>query len=207
MEQQKYLNDLSEIKDLMTKSSRFISLSGLSGVLAGIYALIGAYLAYNIIYVTQDVGDDYKTIVLYELEMFQLFGIAFAIVALSILTGVFLSWKKAKRNKEKLWDHSSKRLVINFAIPLATGGFFIIALIEKESYIFIAPLTLVFYGLACVNASKYTLGAIRYLGITLIIIGLASVWNLGYGLFYWALGFGVCHIIYGTWMYFKYDKN
>lgn len=207
MEQQKYLNDLSEIKDLMTKSSRFISLSGLSGVLAGIYALIGAYLAYNIIYVTQDVGDDYKTIVLYELEMFQLFGIAFAVVALSILTGVFLSWKKAKRNKEKLWDNTSRRLVINFAIPLATGGFFIIALIEKESYIFVAPLTLVFYGLACVNASKYTLGAIRYLGITLIIIGLASVWNLGYGLFYWALGFGVCHIIYGTWMYFKYDKN
>ncbi|NQX85198.1 MAG: hypothetical protein HRT67_04735 [Flavobacteriaceae bacterium] len=207
MEQQKYLNDLSEIKDLMTKSSRFISLSGLSGVLAGIYALIGAYLAYNIIYVKQNIGDDYKTIVLYELEMFQLFGIAFAVVALSILTGVFLSWKKAKRNKEKLWDHSSKRLVINFAIPLATGGFFILSLIEKESYIFVAPLTLVFYGLACVNASKYTLGAIRYLGITLIIIGLACVWNLGYGLFFWVLGFGVCHIIYGTWMYFKYDKN
>lgn len=207
MKKQKYLNDLSEIKDLMTKSSRFISLSGLSGVLAGIYALIGAYLAYNIIYVTQDIGNDYKTIVLYELEMLQLFGIAFVVVALSILTGIFLSWKKAKRNKQSLWDSTSRRLVINFAIPLATGGFFIIALIEKESYIFIAPLTLVFYGLACVNASKYTLGTIRYLGITLIIIGLASVWNLGYGLFYWALGFGVCHIIYGTWMYFKYDKN
>ena len=207
MEQQKYLNDLSEIKDLMTKSSRFISLSGLSGVLAGIYALIGAYLAYNIIYVTQDVGDDYNTIVLYELEMFQLFGIAFAVVALSILTGIFLSWKKAKHNNETFWDHSSKRLVINFAIPLATGGFFILALIEKESYIFVAPLTLVFYGLACVNASKYTLGTIRYLGITLILIGLASVWNLGYGLFFWALGFGVCHIVYGAWMYFKYDKN
>lgn len=207
MEEQKYLNDLSEIKDLMTKSSRFISLSGLSGVLAGIYALVGAYLAYNIIYVTQDIGDDYKTIVLYELEMFQLFGIAFTVVALSILTGIFLSWKKARRNNEKFWDHTSRRLLINFAIPLVTGGFFIISLIEKESYVFVAPLTLVFYGLACVNASKYTLGAIRYLGITLILIGLASVWYLGYGLFFWALGFGICHIIYGAWMYFKYDKN
>ncbi|WP_412984211.1 hypothetical protein [Pontimicrobium sp. IMCC45349] len=206
MENKKYIDDLAEIKNLMNKSSRFLSLSGLSGVLAGIYALIGAYLAYNIIYVTQNIGDDYTTIVLYELEMIQLFAIAFGVVILSILTGIILSWKKAKKNNEKMWDASSKRLLINFAIPLATGGFFILALIEKESFVFIAPLTLVFYGLACVNASKYTLGGIRYLGITLILIGLLSVWNLGFGLFFWALGFGVCHIIYGAWMHFKYDR-
>lgn len=206
MENKKYIDDLAEIKNLMNKSSRFLSLSGLSGVLAGIYALIGAYLAYNIIYVTQNIGDDYTTIVLYELEMIQLFAIAFGVVILSIFTGIILSWKKAKKNNEKMWDASSKRLLINFAIPLATGGFFILALIEKESFVFIAPLTLVFYGLACVNASKYTLGGIRYLGITLILIGLLSVWNLGFGLFFWALGFGVCHIIYGAWMHFKYDR-
>lgn len=206
MENKKYIDDLAEIKNLMNKSSRFLSLSGLSGVLAGIYALIGAYLAYNIIYVTQNIGDDYTTIVLYELEMIQLFAIAFGVVILSILTGIVLSWKKAKKNNEKMWDASSKRLLINFAIPLATGGFFILALIEKKSFVFIAPLTLVFYGLACVNASKYTLGGIRYLGITLILIGLLSVWNLGFGLFFWALGFGVCHIIYGAWMHFKYDR-
>lgn len=138
--------------------------------------------------------------------MIQLFAIAFGVVILSIFTGIILSWKKAKKNNEKMWDASSKRLLINFAIPLATGGFFILALIEKESFVFIAPLTLVFYGLACVNASKYTLGGIRYLGITLILIGLLSVWNLGFGLFFWALGFGVCHIIYGAWMHFKYDR-
>ena len=138
--------------------------------------------------------------------MIQLFAIAFGVIALSILTGIVLSWKKAKKNSEKLWDTSSRRLLVNFSIPLLTGGFFIIALIEKESFVFIAPLTLVFYGLACINASKYTLGDIRYLGITVLLLGLASVWNLGYGLYFWALGFGVCHIIYGAWLHFKYDK-
>ena len=207
MDSKDYLKDISEIKDLMNKSSRFISLSGLSGVLAGFYALIGAYMAYDIIYVTQTPSDDYKTLVLYELEMIQLFAIAFIVVILSIVTGILLSWKKAKKHNEKIWDTTSKRLVANFLIPLLTGGFVILFMIEKEVYLYVAPLTLIFYGLALVNASKYTLGDVRYLGLTLIVLGISSAWFLGYGLFFWAIGFGVCHIIYGASMYFKYDRK
>ena len=208
MSEQDYLKDISEIKDLMNRSSRFISLSGLSGVLAGVYALIGAYLGYNIIYATEEPSTDaYKRIILYETELLQILAIAVAVGLLSLITAIVLSQRKAKKHNEKLWDTTSKRLVINFLIPMLTGGFFILFLIEKEIYAFVAPLTLVFYGLACVNASKYTIGYIRYLGITVIIIGLLSVYFLGYGLFFWALGFGVCHIIYGALMYFKYDKH
>ena len=207
MELKDYLKDIAEIKDLMNKSSRFLSLSGMSGILAGIYALIGAYMAYNIIYVTQTPADDYHTIILYELEMIQLFAIAFIVVTLSILTGIILSWKKAKKHNERFWDATSKRLVVNFLIPLVTGGVFILFMIEKEIYAFVAPLTLIFYGLACINASKYTIGYIWYLGLTMILLGLCSVWFLGYGLFFWALGFGVCHIIYGALMHFKYDRS
>ena len=208
MDSKDYLKDISEIKDLMNKSSRFISLSGLSGILAGIYALIGAWLGYDIIYATESPSKEaYKSIVLYEIEMIQILAIALTVVILSIATGIFLSWRKARKKDENLWDAASKRLLINFLIPLATGGFFILFLIEKEIYAFVAPLTLVFYGLALVNASKYTLGDIRYFGITIIVIGLLSVYFLGYGLFFWALGFGVCHIIYGAWMYYKYDRK
>lgn len=207
MESKDYLKDISEIKDLMNKSSRFISLSGLSGILAGIYALIGAYLAYNIIYVTQTPSDDYRTLVLYELEMIQLFAIAIIVVLISIITAIILSWRKAKRQNQSMWNATSKRLLANFLIPLITGGFVILFMIEKDVYMYVAPLTLIFYGLALVNASKYTFGDVRYLGLTLIILGLTSAWFLGYGLFFWALGFGVCHIIYGSLMYYKYDRN
>jgi hypothetical protein len=208
MSNEEYLKDLSEIKNLMTKSSRFISLSGLSGILAGIYALIGAFLGYRIIYANNSISAyGYRTLVLNEDRMLQIFLIAFIVVIASILTGVILSYTKAKKRNEGLWDSTSKRLIINFAIPLVTGGFFILFLIEKEVYAYVAPLTLVFYGLACVNASKYTLGDIRYLGITMIILGLLSVYFLGYGLFFWALGFGVCHIFYGALMYIKHDRD
>ena len=207
MENEKYLNDISEIKNMMNQSSRFISLSGLSGVLAGIYSLIGAWLAYKTIYFDTTSMGNYRNLIISQDSINKLFIIASSVLILSIITGIALSVRKAKKTEDKIWNVSSKRLVINFAIPLATGGFFILFLIEKEMLSLVAPLTLLFYGLACVNASKYTLGAVRYLGITMIILGLLSTWFLGYGLLFWALGFGVCHIIYGSMMYFKYDRN
>ena len=207
MENEKYLNDISEIKNMMNQSSRFISLSGLSGVLAGIYSLVGAWFAYKTIYFDTSTLGNYKNLVISESAVIKLFIIAAAVLVFSIITAVILSAKKASKSEEKIWNTTSKRLVINFAIPLATGGLFILSLIEKEILSLVAPLTLIFYGLACVNASKYTLGDVRYFGLTMIFLGLLSTWFLGYGLLFWALGFGVCHILYGSVMYFKYDRN
>ena len=207
METNKYLNDISEIKNMMNRSSRFISLSGLSGVLAGIYSLIGAYLAYRTIYFDGSQMGSYKTLVISEYAIYKLLFIAASVVLLSAITGIVLTARKAKVENQKIWDQSSQRLIINFLIPLVTGGIFILFLIEKEQFSLIAPLTLIFYGLACINASKYTIGDVRYLGITLLLLAFLSLWFIGYGLLFWALGFGVCHIFYGSLMYFKYEKS
>lgn len=207
MENEKYLNDISEIKNLMDKSSRFISLSGLSGILAGLYCLIGAGLAYKIIYFDTTTLGNYSDLIITQTALIQLILIAVSVIVLSLATAIVLSIRKAKKGNDSIWNSSTKRLVINFMIPLMTGGFFILFLIEKEILGLVAPLTLIFYGLACVNASKYTLGDIRYLGITMVLLGLLSTWFLGYGLLFWALGFGVCHILYGSIMYYKYDRK
>ncbi len=211
MENEKYLKDIQDIKKMMNKSSRFLSLSGLSGILAGFYALTGAFLANNIIKQTFDSryiilkGNEYsdKT----SESIIQLLLIAFVVLILSILTGIVLSSIKAKKLDEKLWDNTSKRLVIQFSIPIISGGFFALALLYHGNYGFIAPVTLLFYGLACVNASKYTLGDVKYLGLTMILIGIISSFLIGYGIFFWALGFGLCHIGYGYMMYVKYDRK
>ena len=207
MENEKYLNDLSEIKNLMNRSSRFLSLSGLSGILAGTYSLIGAWMAYKTIYFDTSTMGSYKNLIISQEAVYRLLYIAFSIIFLSLITGIVLTARKAKKSEERFWDTTSRRLVINFSIPLVTGGLFILFLIEKEMLSIIAPLTLIFYGLACVNASKYTLGDVRYLGITMIILGLLSTWFIGYGLLFWALGFGICHILYGSIMYFKYERD
>lgn len=207
MESNKYLDDISQIKNMMSKSSRFISLSGLSGILAGIYSLIGAYAAHTILtdanYIAKPLN---RPILSYDVTE-QLFIIAALVIVLSISTAIFFSKRKSKKSGEKIWDTTSKRLVVNFLIPLVTGGLFSLILIQKQFIGLVAASTLIFYGLACVNASKYTLGDVRYLGMANIIIGLVATQFIGYGLYFWALGFGVFHIFYGALMYYKYDRK
>ncbi len=211
MESNKYLEDISEIKNMMSRSSRFISLSGLSGILAGVYALIGAAVAYGKLKVVS--ADNYnnfsgRSSALFGSQLInELIVIALIVVFLAILTGIILSYRKASKSGEKVWNSASRRLVLNFLIPLAAGGIFCLVLLQYGFTGLVAPATLVFYGLACVNASKYTLGDVRYMGLAFIAIGLISTQFIGYGLYFWALGFGVFHIIYGSMMYFKYDRK
>ena len=202
----KYLQDISDIKNMMNKSSQFISLSGLGGIMAGVYALIGAYIGHELIENNKSYDNNY--IITLESPIFKsLLLIAFTVLILSIGTAFILTISKAKKEGETVWNSASKRLLINFLIPLVTGGIFGLLLLRNGNYGLIAPVTLIFYGLACVNASKYTLRDVRYLGITIIILGLLATEFSGYALEFWALGFGVCHIIYGSMMYFKYDRN
>ena len=200
--EEKYLQDISEIKKMMNKSSQFISLSGLAGILAGFYALIGAF-------VTNQLLMNHKSYyITLESRTFQLIALtAFLVLVLSVVTATILTFGKAKKEGEKVWNATSKRMIINFLIPLATGGIFALILLRNEIYGLIAPVTLIFYGLSCVNASKYTFRDVRYLGITVIILGLLATEFSGYALEFWALGFGVCHILYGSIMYYKYDRK
>ncbi len=205
-EKQDYSQDLASIRNLMERSVKVISLSGLSGVLAGIYAIVGAIGAYYIvhypispfnyrIYSIQDPTNLYKLLALAAIVLFA-----------SLTTGVILSQRKAKRMNQKFWNSTSKKLVVNLAIPLVTGGLFILIMLYNGHYGLAAPACLIFYGLALLNASGNTFDEIRYLGYTEIIIGLISALLPGYGLLFWTIGFGVMHIVYGSAMYFKYDR-
>lgn len=202
MSQEKYLNDIKDIRRMMDRSSQFLSLSGLSGILAGVYALVGAFIVHRLI------ANHHSRYVYIESRTFKLILLTAAIVLIaSLLTAILFSIRKAKKNEEQIWNATSKRMAINFMIPLIAGGIFSFLLIRHEYYGLIGPVTLIFYGLACVNASKYTISDIRYLGITEIILGLIAVEFPGNSLYFWAIGFGFFHILYGAIMYVKYDRQ
>lgn len=205
MANKNYLEDINEIKNLMNRSSRFLSLSGLSGVLVGIYALLGSFYAYTLlqdktVYIRMTSAENAALVL-------KLLVVAFVVASLAILTAIFLTRKKALENQEKIWDQTTKRMLVHFLIPLITGGVFALILLNHEHFGIIAPITLIFYGLALLNTSKYTLDTVKYLGISEIVVGLFAAHFVGYGLFFWALGFGVLHIIYGTIMHFKEKKS
>lgn len=202
MESKDYLKDISEIKNMMNKSSRFISLSGLSGILAGIYALIGAAIVYWLV-----TNYSYGVLKLDGWVFETCILILCMVAVLSIGTGILLTTKKANKHGTKIWDNTSRRLVFNFLIPLIVGGLYILIILGQGKYGQSGGLMLIFYGLALVNASKYSIGDIQYLGYIQIVLGLIGAWEPGYGFWLWVIGFGVMHIVYGTWMHFKYDKN
>ena len=205
MDKQKYIEDLRDIKQMMNRSSRFISLSWLSGISAGILAILGAYLAYQTIYANQNYLE-YRQAILSSGNLSTLLIIASTTLLLSIASGIFFTTRKARKNKQKLWDLQTKSLLINLFIPLVTGGILCLILLFKGFIGIIAPLTLIFYGLALVNASKYTLDEVRSLGIVEIVLGLLGIYFIGYGLIIWTIGFGIVHIIYGIIMHLKYGS-
>ena len=204
-----HLQQISEIKNIMERSSRFISLSGLSGVFAGFFALAGAAAFY--LYIKQ-LNYGYTELAgRFPLEIdLSFFSFCFADAAvtltLALAFGIFFTTRKAKADGQKIWDRTVLRLLINLLIPLATGGIFCLILLFHFGWFgIIAPCTLIFYGLALLNASKYTLDEIRWLGISEIILGLIGCLYIGYGVTLWALGFGILHIIYGLIMYIRYE--
>jgi hypothetical protein len=201
-----YEQDLSSIRSMMERSVKFISLSGLSGVLAGIYALGGAAAAYFTIHYPIS-PFRYRIYSVNEHDaIWKLIAIAAAVLIASIATGLWLSNRKAKKHNLALWNTASKRLVTDISIPLITGGLFILIVLTSGHYGIAAPASLIFYGLALIQGSHHTYDEIRYLGFSEIAIGLIAALLPGYGLVFWAFGFGVLHIIYGSLMHYRHDK-
>lgn len=204
MESKNYHEDLSHIRSMMERSSRFISLSGLSGVVAGLAAIIGAVYVY---FVFQREGIDYFD---GERNIFgpslvkELVVTGVVILGVALLSGYIFTANKSRKKGLKIWDATTKRLLVTFAVPLITGGFFCLALLYHHLFVFIAPATLLFYGLALVSAERYTLTDIKYLGYCQIVLGLISLFFLGWGLVFWTIGFGALHIVYGLIMHKKY---
>ena len=203
---QEYERDLASIRSIMERSAKFISLSGLSGILAGLYALCGAVAAYFVIHYPLSPLSYRIYSINQPAALLKLLLIAAAVLVASLTTGLILSNKKAKKHGLKFWTESSRRLLINVAIPLITGGLFILIMLYNGHFGLAAPASLIFYGLALIQGSSNTFDEIRYLGFCEIILGLISAFFSGYGLIFWALGFGVLHVVYGAIMYNKYDK-
>lgn len=202
-EEQDYMRDITEIRSMMERSSKFLTLSGWAGIMAGIYALLGAFLAYRYLNFNPDE-------IRYNAEagsnITEVIGLALIIFLLAISTAIYFSNKRAKRKGERIWNATAKRLLMNMAVPLAAGGLLILIFISKGLIGLVAPCTLMFYGLALYNASNVTYTVVKVLGLVEIILGLAGFYFVGYGLFIWALGFGLVHIVYGIYIHYKYER-
>lgn len=210
---QQPLDSIKQIKQMMERSSRFISLSGWSGVAAGICALAGTWFANSVLPSGNYLADisakeaNNNYVDWHTLLDSQLFWIAVATFVSAFFTAFLFTYLRSKKQGLAVWGPASRRLLINVFVPMIVGGLFLLRLIQLGQFGLIAPGCLIFYGLALVNASKYTLGEIRYLGFLIIVTGLINAWYMPYGLYFWAAGFGVMHILYGVSMWYKHERD
>lgn len=193
LQQSEQLEALQGIRNLMERTSRYLPLSGKAGVIIGSLSIVcslvvDAYISVNLENLTQ---------------LLFLFGSLFLV---SLLIEIVMAEQNARRKKVPAWDAIAKRFLINLFIPLFAGGVYAFALLQQQQFNMVLPATLVFYGLALVNASRYTIEEIRYLGMVELLLGLLSSCFTDYGLLAWGLGFGVLHVVYGIIIYFKHEK-
>jgi len=202
----KNVQALREIQSMMAKSSRFISLSGLSGIAAGICAIIGAFVANRFVTNYYNILKTQGTADLLGLRN-QLITTAMAIFVLALITAFLFTFRKSQKDNIPIWGTTSLRLLWNTFLPIGIGAVLIAKLIMQNNYHLVAPACLLFYGLGLINGSKYTLNEIKYLGYAQLLLGLLNLWLPNYGLHFWTLGFGVLHIVYGFVMWNKYERG
>ena len=183
MDRNKAIESVNEIKELMERSSKFVSLSGMTAVLAGVYALAGAYVAGQLLR-----SEDNRE-------------------GLIMVASCILSWYKAKKMQQKLFSKLTYRIAWNFSLPLLTGGLFCIALLLHEHYGLVSSVMLLFYGLSLVNVSKFTYSNVAWLGYAFLCLGIADCFFEGHGLMFWTIGFGGFHILYGMLFYLQYERR
>lgn len=202
--------DIQAIREIMERSSKFLSLSGISGVFAGVIGLIGALAAYILIpdlnVLSVDRSADEVNGLANPTLVLNLGILLLLVLLLAVAGAVYFSAKKARKANQPFWNGSTKRMVNYFLIPFITGGLFTLILVYRNELELVVPAMLIFYGLALVNAGKFTLSEIHYLGLTEIALGILAAVFVNVGLVLWAIGFGVMHIVYGIMMYFKYER-
>lgn len=206
MKNNEALETVKEIRAMMEKSSRFTSFSGTSAILIGLYALSGAFIARNIISSIKPIPDGYSAPAWASIAP-QLFVLALIILFLALATMLFFSIRKAKKTQQSFFNKPAYRTLLNFFLPLITGGIFCIALLFNGNVGIIASAMLLFYGLSLINASKYTYDNIFWLGLAELLTGLICAFFPGKGLLFWAIGFGVLHIFYGIYFHFFIERK
>lgn len=197
MNKDKALESVNEIKELMEKSSKFLSFSGIIAIMAGIYSLAGAYLAVRI--------TSQQPTSIRELE--HLIIVASLVLVTSATTACILSYYKSKKMKQPFFSKLTYRAFWNFSLPMLTGGIFCISVLGHGYFALLSSIMLLFYGLTLVNVSKFTYSNIAWLGYAFICLGILDSFFEGHALLFWTIGFGGFHLLYGILFYLHYERK
>lgn len=201
-----HLESINEIRSIMERSTTFVSLTGLSGVMAGLYGILTfVIVSYKLDSMILDSNTIFRMITERELQLF-LVVVAAVSLSVTLLTALGLTIRKAGKRGLGVWDSVSRRFALHLFLPLGAGGLFTIALAYHGQLQLVCPAMLLFFGLALLSAARYVQMDMLWLSLIEICLGLAASFWYESGLIFWGVGFGLATLLYGILMYFKYER-
>lgn len=207
MENKDAIQDLESIRTMMERSSRFQTINGWGVTAVGLIALVAALVANGLFY---EGSDSWFSTLYGNTDYLWSHKTQIAIIGALILVAVcggivfFSSLWMAKRKKISVTlDPNMRRTMFNFAVPLLAGAILCTALLVQGHYGLTSSIMLIFYGLALINCHHFSHRLLGVLGYLELALGLADCFVVTHALLFWALGFGVLHVVFGLLLIVK----
>ena len=200
----------------LEQSSRFISLSGFSGIFVGLCGLLGAYITHNLVSTESHTdkemleiigGFDYYNMTVHQFVGENLIFLALFTILFALLFAFYFTTLRSRRNRVPIWDEKIKRQISVLCLPNIVGAIFIMRLVLTANYGYIVPSALIFYAISLINIRRFTTGEVALLGYLLLLLGVVNLWMQGWGILFFGFGFGVLHVIYGIVTFFLYERH
>ena len=198
-----YREDLAEIRIMMDRSTRFRSVPGWAGILAGLYAITAAWIAHECFGLKILFA---QSPLIQPAHAKQTIGLGILLLLTSMTTAITLSIRQAKGKGTPLWNQTTRRMLVSFSIPLLTGGVVLVFLMVQGLLDWVFPFSLIFYGLALHNAGRESIPELQFLGYLELGLGLVACFMSSCSVLLWLMGFGGLHLLYGWYITQKYPS-
>jgi hypothetical protein len=180
-EQQQAKETLAYIRRTMESASTFTAVSGWALVIVGAIALVASWLAWA-------AGQAAP------LEIW----IPTAVVA--FMVSAVGSAVKARRLEVPLWSGAFQKMVWGMAPALGAGGLLTLALTTHGSAHLLPGTWLALYGAGVTASGTFSVQAVRWMGLTMLVFGGIALLQTSVGLWCLALGFGGAHLAFGFYI-------
>jgi hypothetical protein len=196
MNADKAARELKVIRQLMERPVRYSTMSGLSGILAGLAALGGLAADWAISSAWQDTP---------RMAMKINVLVWAGVLAVAFAGAVICTRLRERRQNMPFWSGVKKRILLTILPPFVAGVGLTLIIAYRwhtgwgpNEWGLIPAIWMLFYGLALWQVGLLSPVEVRLMGAAFLACGLAAaLWFQPYP--YWSLGvtFGGFHIVYG----------
>ena len=178
--------NLRVIRELMERSTKYSTFSGLSGILAGLYSIVGCIVTSLLPAASTDApAFRIPFLVTWSLVIFC-----------AVATDALLMKRRAARVGKRIVSRLGKQMIYAAGPGLGTGALLTLWLARHNLITSVYPVWMLCYGIAVCAVGQFSQREVKTLGVAFLLTGTLCLLVPGLGLGLMALAFGGFHIAY-----------